>query len=84
MDRLLIEVSNPHALKLIRELENLHFLKILREKEQTGSYEWWEDKQFVQELDSRFDAMERGDDKGVTLEELKMSIETQRIAMYGK
>lgn len=48
------------------------------------SNEWWNDKQFVAELDSRYDAMESGEDKGVTVEELKKSIEKLRLKKYGK
>ena len=47
-------------------------------------YEWWKDKEFVAELDSIDAAMESGEEKGVTMEELKISIEKIRKDMYGE
>ncbi len=49
-----------------------------------SSNEWWKDKEFVAELDRRYEAMESGEDKGVTLKELDISIEARRLARYGK
>ena len=49
----------------------------------TYSSEWWKDEKFMAELDSRFEAMESGEDKGVTLEELEKSIEKLRLKRYG-
>ncbi len=46
--------------------------------------EWWKDEEFVAELDRRYEAMESGEDKGVTLEELEASIETLRKKKNGK
>ncbi len=46
--------------------------------------DWWNDKEFIAELDSRYDAMESGEDKGVSLEEFESSIEKLRIERYGK
>ncbi|MCW3120662.1 MAG: hypothetical protein JWQ38_154 [Flavipsychrobacter sp.] len=46
--------------------------------------EWWDDADFVKELDNRYDAMESGEDKGVTVDELKSSIENARQKKYGK
>ncbi len=60
-------------------------MKVLREFEQeTDQYEWWNDKEFVKEQDRIDAAMESGEDKGVTLEELESSIEAIRLQMYGK
>ena len=50
----------------------------------TSGNEWWKDKEFVAELDRTHKAMESGAEKGVTLEELKISIEAIRLEMYGK
>ena len=46
--------------------------------------EWWNDAHFVKELDDRYDAMESGDDKGITLDELRSTIEKVRQDRYGK
>ena len=46
--------------------------------------QWWNDKDFIAELDRRYDAMESGEDKGVSLEELEISIEKIRLERYGK
>ena len=48
-----------------------------------NTYEWWKDKKFIKELDRMDAAMESGEEKGVTMEELKMSIEKIRMEMYG-
>jgi hypothetical protein len=58
-------------------------IKVLNEFEQL-TYEWWNDRQFVKELDRRYKAMESGEDEGVTLEELESSIEAIRLKRYGK
>ena len=42
------------------------------------SSEWWHDKQFVKEFDKRYDALESGEDKGVTLRQLKASLEKHK------
>jgi len=49
-----------------------------------SSNEWWKDKEFVAELDRRYEALESGEDKGVTMEELKISIEKIRLEKYGE
>lgn len=46
--------------------------------------EWWKDKQFLEELDDRYDALETGEDKGVTLQEMETAIQKMRINKYGK
>ena len=46
--------------------------------------ECWKDKRFLEELDDRFDALETGEDKGVTLQEMETSIEKMRVNKYGK
>lgn len=52
--------------------------------EKATQREWWKDKELVAELDRRYEAMESGEDKGVTMEELEASIEKIRLEMYGK
>jgi hypothetical protein len=42
---------------------------------------WWQDKEFIEELDRRNAAMESGEDKGVTVEELCASIEMKLKAI---
>jgi len=48
------------------------------------SNEWWNDKQFVKELDSRYEALESGEDKGVTVVQLKTSLEKHKNKKHGK
>lgn len=44
---------------------------------------WWEDKTFTKELDKRFDALEKGTDKGITLDGLTSAIDKLRAKKYG-
>jgi hypothetical protein len=44
---------------------------------------WWEDKAFTKELDKRFEALEKGTDKGATLEGLTSVIDKLRVKKYG-
>ena len=48
------------------------------------SYEWWKDKQLLAEVDERSRALESGEDKGFTLDELDASINKLRQEKYGK
>ena len=48
------------------------------------SYEWWNDKEFVKELDRRNAALESGEDKGVTLEQFKASFEKHKNKKHAK
>jgi hypothetical protein len=54
--------------------KKLHAIYSLLENEITDTKEWWKDKKFVAEFDSRYEAMEKGRDKGFTVEQLKVSI----------
>jgi hypothetical protein len=56
----------------------------LLENEINQTTEWWQDKEFVAELDRRFDAVESGEDKGFTIEELNASISKLRKNKNGK
>lgn len=44
---------------------------------------WWEDKAFTKELDKRFDALEKGTDKGIKLDGLPSVIDKLRAKKYG-
>ena len=47
-------------------------------------YEWWKDKKLLAEFDRRSKALESGEDKGYTLDELDASISKLRQQKYGK
>ena len=64
--------------------KKLHAIYSLLENEIADSKEWWKDKQFVAELDSRFEAMGKGMDKGFTVEQIEASITKLRKNKYGK
>jgi len=64
--------------------KKLHSIYNLLENEIEQTNEWWKDKQFTDELDRRYEALENGSDKGVTLTELKTSIDKLREKKYGK
>ena len=64
--------------------KKLHAIYNLLENEIADTKEWWKDKQFVAELDSRYGAMEKGTDKGFTVSQLETSISKLRKNKYGK
>lgn len=64
--------------------KKLHAIYNLLEDEIEGTNEWWKDKQFTAELDRRYEALEKGKDKGVTIEKLEASIAKLRKKKYGK
>ncbi len=64
--------------------KKLHTLYNLLENDIEVKTEWWKDEQFMDELDRRDQALETGDDKGVTLEEMMASIDKLRVEKYGK
>ena len=64
--------------------KKLHAIYSLLENEITDTKEWWKDKKFVAELDSRYEAMEKGKDKGFTVEQIEASITKLRKNKYGK
>ena len=45
---------------------------------------WWNDKEFVKELDSRSKALSSGEDKGYTVDELRASVEKHKRKQSGK
>ncbi|HEY4289790.1 MAG TPA: addiction module protein [Puia sp.] len=56
----------------------------LLEGEIEETHEWWKNKNFMEELDKRYEALENGSDKGFTVEELKTSMNKLRTKRYGK
>ena len=64
--------------------KKLYAIYNLLENEIEQTNEWWKDKKFTTELDERYEALETGTDKGVTLEQLNKSIDKLRIKKYGK
>jgi len=64
--------------------KKLNAIYNLLEDEIEQTSEWWKDKQFVKELDRRFQALENGADKGFTVPQLQQSIDKLRIKKYGK
>lgn len=56
----------------------------LLENEIEQTNEWWKDKKITQELNNRYQVLENGSDKGVTVEQLEQSISKLRIKKYGK
>jgi len=64
--------------------KKLHAIYNLLEDEIEETNEWWKDKSFVAELDHRYEALESGTDKGLTVEQLEASIDKLRKKRYGK
>ena len=64
--------------------KKLHAIYNLLENEIEQTNDWWEDKQFTQELDRRYEGLEKGTDKGFTVEQLEQSISKLRLKKYGK
>lgn len=64
--------------------KKLHAMYQLLEDEVVEMNEWWKDKQFAEELDSRYNALESGEDKGITLQQMETTIEKIRLNKYGK
>lgn len=56
----------------------------LKQNTTSQANEWWNNKEFVAELDTRYHAMESGEDQGVSWEEVKNSIEKLRVERYGQ
>lgn len=68
----------------IADSKKLHALYNLLENDIEVKTEWWKDEHFLDELDRRDQALESGEDKGVTLEEMMASIDKLRLEKYGK
>jgi hypothetical protein len=64
--------------------KKLYAIYSLLENEIEETNEWWKDKKLIAELDRRYQAMETGADKGITVEQLESSINKLRHKKYGK
>lgn len=64
--------------------KKLYAIYNLLEGEIEETSEWWKDKTFVKELDERYESLENGSDKGVTVEQLMASISKLRTKRYGR
>lgn len=56
----------------------------LLEEEIEQINEWWKNQQLIEEFDKRYQALENGDDKGFTLEQLQQSVGKLRKKRYGQ
>jgi len=68
----------------VADEKKLHAIFNLLEDEIAVTKEWWKDKQFASEIDRRYEALENGTDKGVTVAQLETSINKLRIKKYGR
>lgn len=68
----------------IADDKKLHAIYNLLENEIEKATEWWQNKELLLELDRRDKALESGEDKGTSLEEMKTSINKLRQKKYGK
>ncbi len=64
--------------------KRLNAIYNLLENEIEQTNEWWKDKKFTKELDSRYQALENGSDKGFTIDQLEKSVTKLRTQKYGK
>jgi len=64
--------------------KKLYAIYHLLEDEIEQTQQWWKDKGFITELNRRYNALEKGTDKGVSLSELEASINKLRKKKYGK
>lgn len=58
--------------------KKIHALYDLLEDEIEESILWWQDKQFVKELDIRYKALERGNGKGYSISQTKEVISNSK------
>ena len=68
----------------VADEKKLHAIYNLLEDEIEQTNDWWKDKLFTKELDSRYQLLENGSDKGFTVEELEKSVSKLRLKKYGK
>ena len=64
--------------------KKLNAIYNLLENEIEQTNEWWKDKKFTKELDSRYQALENGSEKGFTIDQLEKSVTKLRKLRYGK
>jgi hypothetical protein len=67
----------------IADEKKVNALHDLLENEMVAQKEWWQDLNMVQEMEARYEALESGADKGVSLEELKKTISENKKKKYG-
>jgi hypothetical protein len=68
----------------IADEKKLHAIYSLLEPKIEEPFEWWKDKELLKEFDERCKALESGEDKGFTLDELDASIKKLRQQKYGR
>ncbi len=68
----------------VADSKRLHAIYNLLENEIEQTNEWWKDKQFVKDLDNRYEALETGADRGFTTSQLIESMDKLRTKKYGK
>ena len=68
----------------VADEKKLNAIYNLLENEIEQTNDWWKDKLFTKELDSRYQLLENGSDKGFTVEELEKSVSKLRLKKYGK
>jgi hypothetical protein len=64
--------------------KKLHAIYNLLEAEIDKAAEWWQDKSVVKELDSRYEALGSGKDKGFSAEQIFASIDKKRKKRHGR
>ena len=62
----------------VADEKKLQAIYHLLEDEIEQTNEWWKEKEFLKELDSRYEALENGTDKGFTLQQVHASIDKLR------
>ncbi|TAM98944.1 MAG: hypothetical protein EPN39_07675 [Chitinophagaceae bacterium] len=68
----------------VADEKKIHASYDLLEDEIEESILWWRDEQFVKELDIRYKALERGNDKGYSISQTKEVISNARRKKYDK
>ncbi len=78
------EILRKQAIEYIKKADenSLRRVNAILEIDQ-NSNEWWKDKEFVDELDRMDAALESGEEKGLTIDDIETSIETRRKELYG-
>ena len=71
---------------IIRDADDkkIYAIYSLLENEIEKSNEWWKDELITSELESRYENLESGTDKGYTVEQMEQSISNLRLKRYGK
>ena len=71
---------------IIRDADDqkLYAIYNLLENEIEQSNDWWKDELFTSELESRYENLESGEDKGYTVEQMEQSISNLRLKRHGK